>query len=86
MWDISEHIEYMRDFTQFFALPEADVYKTEVDDNKAVSFNHLEIRNLRFRYTPDMFINNRNNPDYNADNKDDAKGNNSFIHVVTPTV
>ena len=52
MWDISEHIEYMRDFTKFFALPEAVFEKSEIS-NKDMSFNRLEIRNLRFRYTPD---------------------------------
>ena len=52
MWDISEHIEFMRDFTQFYALPETDVEKNGIR-NRDMSFNRLEVRNLRFRYTPD---------------------------------
>jgi ATP-binding cassette subfamily B protein len=68
--DTAVLIEYMRDFTRFFALPETDAVKHEND--KTASFNNepeeqgrakcvfakqkfqrLEIRNLRFRYTPE---------------------------------
>ena len=49
--DTYEHIEYMQDFTRFFALPETDAVKNE--NEKTALFNRLEIRNLRFRYTPE---------------------------------
>jgi len=52
MWDIAAHKEYMRDFTRFFALPEAAAEKSE-GGKQALSFQRLEIRGLRFRYTPD---------------------------------
>ena len=55
--DATEYVEYMRDFTMFFALPESDtnVYPAEITGRggDTASFNRLEIRNLRFRYTPD---------------------------------
>jgi ATP-binding cassette subfamily B protein len=53
MRDTSEQIEYMKDFTQFFALPEMDSKITNNSGGKALTFERLEIRNLRFRYTPD---------------------------------
>jgi len=49
--DAAQYIEYMRDFTLFFALRETD--NVGQDSNKEVCFKRLEIRNLRFRYTPD---------------------------------
>ena len=48
MWQIAEYTAYMREYTQFFALPESDNNTTEL-----ISFSGLEIRNLRFRYTPE---------------------------------
>ena len=49
--DAAGYIEYMRDFTRFFALPKTDAVGHGKE--KAILFNCLEIRNLRFRYTPD---------------------------------
>ena len=49
--DTYEHIEYMQDFTRFFALAETNA--VEHKNDKAILFNRLEIRNLRFRYTPE---------------------------------
>ena len=49
--DTVEFTEYMRDFTRFFALPE--INDNQPENGTAVPFNRLEIRNLRFRYTPD---------------------------------
>jgi len=47
----AQYIEYMRDFTLFFALCETDIVLNS--GKKSDSFNRLEIRNLRFRYTPE---------------------------------
>ena len=49
--DMVEYKEYMRDFTRFFALPEIVI---DESDGGHISFESLEIKNLRFRYTPDM--------------------------------
>ncbi|MCL2420459.1 MAG: ABC transporter ATP-binding protein/permease [Defluviitaleaceae bacterium] len=50
--DSVEYAEYMRDFTRYFALPEIDD-DSQMSDNDPLHFEYLEIRNLRFRYTPD---------------------------------
>jgi len=47
----AQYIEYMRDFTLFFALHETDTI--EHANTNDLQFNRLEIRNLRFRYTPE---------------------------------
>ncbi|MCL2286429.1 MAG: ABC transporter ATP-binding protein/permease [Firmicutes bacterium] len=49
--DATEYGEYMRDFTRFFALRETDDADTNGDSS--ITFNSLEIRGLRFRYTAD---------------------------------
>ena len=49
--DTVEYSEYMRDFTRFFALQETN--NTQPAYARAASPNRLEIRDLRFRYTPD---------------------------------
>lgn len=46
-------IQYMRDFSRFSALTEIDKHANEPDNIKSLSFKSLEIRNLRFRYTPE---------------------------------
>ena len=49
--DATEYAEYMREFTQFMALPEIGGEKSE--GGEAVFFERLQIRDLRFRYTPE---------------------------------
>ena len=51
--DIVEYVEYMQEFTQFFALPECDTHYVKNNIGMDISFTGLEIRNLRFRYTPE---------------------------------
>jgi len=50
MWEVAEYIEYMQDYTRFFALSESD---DNAGNGGITSFDNLEIRNLRFRYTSD---------------------------------
>ncbi|MDF2542543.1 MAG: transporter family protein [Herbinix sp.] len=47
------YIEYMRDYTTFFSLTESDTNNNVSGNGKVISFTSLEIRNLRFRYTPE---------------------------------
>lgn len=49
--DTTGFIEYMRDYSQFWALPESDVNNNGCGNGRGISFTSLEIRNLRFRYT-----------------------------------
>ena len=51
--DATEYMEYMRDFTRFFALPERDTNGNVGYSGEVTLFKSLEIRNLRFRYTPE---------------------------------
>jgi ATP-binding cassette subfamily B protein len=51
--DTVEYTEYMREFTRFFALPESGIENGGSVRDEASTFTGLEIRNLRFRYTPD---------------------------------
>ena len=66
--DATGYVAYMRDFTGFLAMPETETktetegdadgndktHKNEKSDNsKTAVFKGLEIRNLRFRYTPE---------------------------------
>jgi ATP-binding cassette subfamily B protein len=53
MWEIAEYIEYMREYAKYFALPETDAKSgAERKVGSVVTFDSLEIRNLKFRYTP----------------------------------
>ena len=51
--DATIYTEYMRDFTRFFALPERDANENMNCSGEVTTFKSLEIRNLRFRYTPE---------------------------------
>ena len=51
MWEAAEYIEYMRDYTKFFALPETG--NNIKNCGKNIYFESLEIRNLKFKYTPE---------------------------------
>ena len=55
--DTVEYVEYMREFTQYFALPENDTENDTENIESSIgadfTFSNLEIRNLRFRYAPD---------------------------------
>jgi len=51
--DAAEYIEYMRDYTRFFALVESDDNSSISGNSGDILFTELEIRNLRFRYTPE---------------------------------
>ena len=51
--DVTEYIAYMRDYTRFFALPEIEADADHISKKANVSFTRLDIRNLRFRYTPE---------------------------------
>lgn len=51
--DTAEQAAYMRDYSRFFALPETSDDETKTDNDEGVSFTRLEIRHLRFRYTPE---------------------------------
>lgn len=46
-------IAYMRDYTRFFALPNVEANADQIGESKTPAFTGLEIRNLRFRYTPE---------------------------------
>lgn len=50
--DAAGQIAYMRDFTSFFALPETQDREKKGTACGDASFARLEIRDLRFRYTP----------------------------------
>ena len=53
MWEAAEYSEYMRDYSRFFALPEDNDGDGIIDGGENASFTALEIRGLRFRYTPE---------------------------------
>lgn len=51
--DATGYVQYMREFTRFLALPEAERDVGEPIDELGAHFESLEIRDLRFRYTPE---------------------------------
>lgn len=51
--DITGFVYYMRDFSDFFALPEIDANNCKLYNGEAIPFVSLEIRSLRFRYAPE---------------------------------
>jgi len=51
--DASGYIAYMRDYARFFALPEIEADADHISKKEKNPFTRLDIRNLRFRYSPD---------------------------------
>jgi ATP-binding cassette subfamily B protein len=49
--DATGNIAYMRNYTRYFNLPETEINENHNGKDEAFTFNRLEIRNLRFRYT-----------------------------------
>jgi len=51
--DATGYIAFMRDYTRFFGLSEIEAGAGHIGKGDRIVFTTLEIRNLRFRYTPD---------------------------------
>ena len=51
--DATGYMAYMQDYSHFFSLPDAETTTQHTGSDDRIPFVNLEIRNLRFRYTPE---------------------------------